>query len=211
MRKILNFDYTKDDEKNKETKAQTTKTEKCCCCNGCVKKLIKCKCKKINNKNEYAKGNINRLYRSIPTDEGDFDTTINIIEKSETRSYDDDDDDDDDKLSYIHGRRRSQKKSIFVNSLINKSSNIFIEEDERIRTNDPFIKRDINIELVETLQAFNLLIFGKPLVLFIIKQLGKENRDSYWNILKELMNALPYPVAIESLKNPDTFNVLRYE
>ena len=47
-----------------------------------------------------------------------------------------------------------------------------------IRTNDPFIVRDINTELRDTLQTFNLMIYGEPLIACIMNQIQKQNRDA---------------------------------
>ena len=60
------------------------------------------------------------------------------------------------------------------------------------------------------MSSFNLLIYGRPLISLIIKQLTKQNRDSYWNVFAEIMDSLPYRLAIQILNDSDTMNVLRH-
>eukprot|EP01083_Nonionella_stella_P013248 37330_1 len=79
-----------------------------------------------------------------------------------------------------------------------------------IRVNDPFVKRNINRELCETLQSFDLHHYGVPLALFIVDQFKKQKKESYWKILAVLMHALPYPVALNALKDPSAIGTLRH-
>eukprot|EP01083_Nonionella_stella_P127007 384693_1 len=80
----------------------------------------------------------------------------------------------------------------------------------RIRCNDPFLNRDLDIELMETLQSFDLLKYGVPLALFIIEQLKKQMIPTYWKILGALMNILPSQLAISALKNKKSLEILRH-
>lgn len=64
------------------------------------------------------------------------------------------------------------------------------EKTWQIRHNDPFLQRDLDEELRETLQAFNLLLYGEPAAKFLIDQLKKQQKSAYWRILCMLMNAL---------------------
>ena len=65
----------------------------------------------------------------------------------------------------------------------------------QIRCNDPFLQRDLDEELRETLQAFNLLLYGEPMAKFVIDQLQKQQKSAYWKILCMLLNALVFGMA----------------
>ena len=49
---------------------------------------------------------------------------------------------------------------------------------ERLRWNDPFIERDIYVELLDALQVFDLVSYGGSLIKCILAQLQKQSRDS---------------------------------
>eukprot|EP01084_Bolivina_argentea_P057968 105869_1 len=83
-------------------------------------------------------------------------------------------------------------------------------ETKRYRYTDPFTERDMNNELLHALQTFNLMIYGSSLVECIIRQLEKQKRPAYWHILGEVLNALPYPLAISAVNNPAIKDVLRH-
>eukprot|EP01084_Bolivina_argentea_P289726 497567_1 len=78
------------------------------------------------------------------------------------------------------------------------------------RCNDPFIDRDIDFELLDTLRSFDLYVHGVALVHMIINQLQTQNRDAYWKCLGILMKALPYPIAISVMKKQEIKDVLRH-
>eukprot|EP01083_Nonionella_stella_P219994 787527_1 len=80
----------------------------------------------------------------------------------------------------------------------------------RIRQNDPFTARNIKIELLQSLQAFDLMLYGPPLVECIVRQMQKQNRSAYWHILSEILYALPYPLAIDVINDVSTKDILRH-
>ena len=73
---------------------------------------------------------------------------------------------------------------------------------------DPFVERDIDAELRQSLQSCNLKVYGRPLAKLIISQMQRERRKSHVIILGELMHALPYQNAIDIIKDQDTQDLL---
>ena len=51
-------------------------------------------------------------------------------------------------------------------------------ERKRIRFGDPFIQRNIKIELSDTLRTFNLMSYGQPLISCVMSMIQKQSRES---------------------------------
>eukprot|EP01084_Bolivina_argentea_P057969 105871_1 len=83
-------------------------------------------------------------------------------------------------------------------------------DNEQDRSSDPFIHTDINAQLLHALQTFNLMVHGESLVKCVVKQLEKQKRPAYWHILGEVLNAIPYPFAIKTIKNDEINEILRH-
>eukprot|EP01083_Nonionella_stella_P216295 777687_1 len=90
-----------------------------------------------------------------------------------------------------------------------RKSHQHMAHEDHHNPNDPFVARDIDRELCDTLHAFNLFVYGKPMVKCIVHQIQKQDHSSYWKVLDKVLNALPYSVAIDAIQDPHTKQILR--
>eukprot|EP01084_Bolivina_argentea_P005108 9653_1 len=217
-----------------ETKQQSKKSNKAKrCCGGCCKQrkedgLYSC-CQKFKRSswlpletddNEIDIGDILKtkpLEMEFEGQDENISTTITnrlsgSLETLEHASVDDIYGSSDSQTSFMHRRRRGISfafaKPIFDIMPIQED----LEEETIIKRNrytDPFLQRNAKIELLETFQCFNLLIYGVPLAQLIIKQLQSSNRDAYYDSLGILLAALPYSVALSLINKPEIKGILR--
>eukprot|EP01083_Nonionella_stella_P172931 594920_1 len=60
---------------------------------------------------------------------------------------------------------------------------------------DPFISRDLETELYEVINAFDVMKYGLPMALFVIHEITEFAMDELWTILGVVMEAMPCQMA----------------
>eukprot|EP01084_Bolivina_argentea_P173334 300212_1 len=64
---------------------------------------------------------------------------------------------------------------------------------------DPFIERDLEVEIYEVINSFNMIQDGHYMARFVIQQIGDFSMDECWVVLGIVMEALPFKWALEIL------------
>lgn len=65
---------------------------------------------------------------------------------------------------------------------------------------DPFMERNLDLELEQICKAFDLLKYGKEMAFFLIKLLNRKQLDSLWGALSIVLARMPYEKARDVLK-----------
>eukprot|EP01083_Nonionella_stella_P305567 1066425_1 len=73
--------------------------------------------------------------------------------------------------------------------------------DKIKNTIDPFISRDLKVELSEVINAFDMIQYGRPMARFVISQIKEYGMDELWTILGVVMEAIPFQMAQEILRS----------
>eukprot|EP01083_Nonionella_stella_P141205 434580_1 len=68
------------------------------------------------------------------------------------------------------------------------------KKKKKIRV-DPFISRDLEIELVEVINAFDMIKYGQYMARFVINEIQEFGMDELWTILGVVMEAIPFHMA----------------
>eukprot|EP01083_Nonionella_stella_P082785 228618_1 len=133
------------------------------------------------------------------TDE-DTDQSVQMENKEEEEQSQATQEDDVPILEKDRAQVRSTHKAIIELERKEKLRNEEIERKERLRIKmDPYVTRDFETELFDSLQAFDLKQYGPIIIRFIIQKLTREPKESYCVVLGLLFYSLPDPVAIEIL------------
>eukprot|EP01083_Nonionella_stella_P210878 763015_1 len=77
---------------------------------------------------------------------------------------------------------------------------LYKHSEESIPCRDLYISRNIEQELFESLQAFDLMKYGDQLTRFMMHKLAREAKESHYVVLGHLFYSLPDPIAIQILK-----------
>eukprot|EP01084_Bolivina_argentea_P186911 322077_1 len=64
---------------------------------------------------------------------------------------------------------------------------------------DPFIARDLEVEIYEVINSFDMLKYGEHMARFVIRQIEDFSMDESWVVLGIVMEALPFKLALEIL------------
>ena len=75
------------------------------------------------------------------------------------------------------------------------SSKRMAKLSQRNRIRDPFMKRDLNFELEQICQSFDLLEYGVEMATFLIKLLKRKQLDALWSALGIVLEYMPYEFA----------------
>merc|ERR1712176_1018335 len=78
----------------------------------------------------------------------------------------------------VKAAKRNHKRTISnLNQLLqHRSVQALIAE--RAREIEPFVPRNIEVELSDTLRSFNLLVYGEPLIKCLLQQIQKSHHDA---------------------------------
>ena len=74
------------------------------------------------------------------------------------------------------------------------------EHDKRRQVLDVYFKRDIKKEFEYMCFSLDLIKYGKPIAIFIIKQLTKKQNNALWDALGIVLSAVPFQMALDILK-----------
>lgn len=75
---------------------------------------------------------------------------------------------------------------------------------------DPFLRRDLDIELKQACQAFDLLEYGVELAFFLIELLSRKHMKSLWDALGIVFESMPFEKSRHVLRKKAE-NLRRYE
>eukprot|EP01083_Nonionella_stella_P111638 327607_1 len=64
---------------------------------------------------------------------------------------------------------------------------------------DPFISRDLETELSEVINAFDMIKYGQYMARFVINEIKEFGMDELWIILGVVMEAIPFQMAQDIL------------
>eukprot|EP01084_Bolivina_argentea_P238938 401479_1 len=64
---------------------------------------------------------------------------------------------------------------------------------------DPFIARDLEVEIYEVINSFDMEKYGEHMARFMIRQIGDFSMDESWVVLGIVMETLPFKLALEIL------------
>eukprot|EP01083_Nonionella_stella_P040725 110414_1 len=77
----------------------------------------------------------------------------------------------------------------------NSSTALFGARASSTRIRDPFMKRDLDFELEQICQSFDLLEYGTEIATFLIKLLKRKQLDALWKALGIVLEHVPYEYA----------------
>eukprot|EP01084_Bolivina_argentea_P238648 400922_1 len=82
--------------------------------------------------------------------------------------------------------------------------NIGLSKREKIKkrrkTADPFIPRDLKIELYEVINSFDMVKYGENMAQLVINEIKEEfDMEQLWTILTIIMEGMPFSMALEIL------------
>ena len=73
------------------------------------------------------------------------------------------------------------------------------QRNDSTHTADPFITRDLQNELYEVINAFDVIKYGKYMAQLIINEIKEFGMDELWTCLEVVMEAVPFSMALEIL------------